>query len=785
MDEESLFAEALLRTDAAERASFLDAACVGCPDVRLRVELLLRAHERSNQFLEKPALEQASRADLPEDRGAVRRFLAKTMAEAGNPHSEELTELDKVWPLDFLMKSEHPGSLGRLGRYDVLGEIGGGATGIVLRARDPGLDRIVALKVLPPSMVSNAAARRRFSREARAAAAVCHEHVVTIHAVEDNHRPPFLVMEYINGGSLQDRLKRDGPLGTVEVLRIGAQAALGLAAAHAQGLVHRDVKPANILLEEGMERVKLTDFGLARAVADASETMSGVILGTPSYMAPEQAEGRAIDHRADLFALGAVLYACFAGCAPFRAESTLAVLRKVCDSPHQPLRQINPDVPEWLGDVIDRLLSKNPDGRYASANDVAERLTHGLALTQQGLTVPREPRFHDANRPKHRRWLAAAAIFAVLAGTGLSEATGITKISQTVIRLTQPDGTLVIESADPGVKVDVGDEELVVTAAGSNEIRLRPGRYELKATRSGKLLKQELVQLERGGRQVVRISHEPANTTSLSVSVDTLRSQLQALNPEFNGEMSPTFEGSEIVALRFVTDHITDLSPLRALHSLRELECMGMQVRPGMLSRLDDLKGLNLTYLAIDRNPISDLSPLAGMKLTFFSCFGTKVSDLSTLAGMPLRSLRVELTPVADISPLRGSPLADLNLSNTQVRDLEPLRNSRLEHLNISRTKIADISPLKNGSLIHFWADVSEISDLTPIERMPLEALTIENTRVKDLTPLKTLHIAMIRCDPPDAKQAEVLRGMPSLKWINNLEVKSFWQQFVPRPASP
>src|SRR5207244_2968915 len=156
-------------------------------------------------------------------------------------------------------------------------------------------------------------------------------HVIDIHAVDETRELPYLVMEYISGISLQERLDKSGPLELKEILRIGVQTASGLAAAHAQGLVHRDVKPANILLENGVERVKLTDFGLARAVDDASLTQSGVVPGTPQYMAPEQALGEAVDARADLFSLGSVLYALCTGHPPFRAATALAVLKRICD----------------------------------------------------------------------------------------------------------------------------------------------------------------------------------------------------------------------------------------------------------------------------------------------------------------------------------------------------------------------------------------------------------------------------------------------------------------------
>jgi serine/threonine protein kinase/Tfp pilus assembly protein PilF len=288
-----------------------------------------------------------------------------------------------IAPLDFLAPSDRAGSLGRLGPYEVLGRIGQGGMGIVLKAYDTPLKRIVAVKVLMPALAGNAVAKRRFEREAQAAAAVCHEHVVTIHAVDEAAGLPYLVMQLIAGQSLQQKLSRDGPLGLKETLRIGMQIASGLAAAHAQGLVHRDIKPANILLENGVARVKITDFGLARAIDDTSLSQSGIVAGTPTYMSPEQARGEPIDHRTDLFSLGSVLYAMCTGQAPFRAESTVAILRKVSDEPPRPVRALNPDVPEWLAQTIAKLMAKDPAERYQTAAEVADLLARRLAAVQQ------------------------------------------------------------------------------------------------------------------------------------------------------------------------------------------------------------------------------------------------------------------------------------------------------------------------------------------------------------------------------------------------------------------
>ncbi len=322
--------------------------------------------------------------------------------------------------LTFLSPSDNPAMLGRLGEFEVLEFIGRGGMGVVLKGYDHELNRFVAIKVLSSYYAENGAARKRFAREAQAAAAVVHQHVVAIHAVDATHQPPYFVMSFVPGESLQQRLDREGPFQIQDVLRIGQQVAEGLAAAHAQGLVHRDIKPSNILLERNVERVLLTDFGLARAVDDASLTQSGIIAGTPQYMSPEQARGEALDHRADLFSLGSVLYALLSGHPPFRAESPYGVLRRVTDDDPRPLREINPAVPEWLDTLIRRLLAKHPEDRWQTAREVAGLLTQCLAHVQQptAVSLPAEVAvLRRTNRPfrKYRRPLSiGGAVCAVL-----------------------------------------------------------------------------------------------------------------------------------------------------------------------------------------------------------------------------------------------------------------------------------------------------------------------------------------------------------------------------------
>jgi serine/threonine protein kinase len=310
------------------------------------------------------------------------------------------------WPID------QPDWPGLVGPYEVQEVIGRGGMGVVLRAFDPALNRVVALKVLAPGLAGSPTARWRFVREARAAAAVRHEHVVTVHGVSEEGDLPFLVMQYVAGESLQARLDRGGPLDVETVVRIGLQTAEGLAAAHAQGLIHRDIKPANLLLSvvgcqlsvvskesqalssltthnpQLTTTVKITDFGLARTASDVGLTQDGVVVGTPEYMAPEQARGEPVDHRADLFSLGSVLYACCTGVPPFRGSSTVAVLLQVSEQAPTPVRVRNPDVPGWLEALIDRLLAKDPTERFQSAAEVAALLEFYLAHLRQPETVP-------------------------------------------------------------------------------------------------------------------------------------------------------------------------------------------------------------------------------------------------------------------------------------------------------------------------------------------------------------------------------------------------------------
>ena len=366
---EGIFVAALGLESAEERNAYLDAACAGDAERRMRVDALLRAYDDAGSFMQQPA-------------GDWRR----------PPVSESVVAVDTHGiPVGMLQPTDKPDCLGTLGPYVIREYIGRGGMGIVLKALDPMLNRIVAIKALAPEIATQPSARLRFTREARAAAAVSHPHIVTIHAVDDANTPPFLVMECIVGRSLQQKIEQSGPLKLTEILRIGTQISEGLAAAHKRGLVHRDIKPSNILLENGVERVKITDFGLARSVDDVTITRTGEVSGTPQFMSPEQALGQRVDHRSDLFSMGCVLYALCTGRPPFRGDNVATVVKKICDATPRPIQETNPEIPDGLVAVVDRLLEKDPARRYQSAAEAAEVLSR-LMTNPQAIppAVPQE-----------------------------------------------------------------------------------------------------------------------------------------------------------------------------------------------------------------------------------------------------------------------------------------------------------------------------------------------------------------------------------------------------------
>lgn len=380
-------------------------ACETCRQRLQETAADLSWWDEASEFL--PSDEHDLSHTLRVDRGLSS---ATHLVESDDDDPGLTTDLRHI--LAWLGPTDDPSMLGRIGSYEIAGVIGSGGMGVVLKGFDRALNRFVAIKILAPHLASSAAARRRFAREAQAAAAVVHDNVIAIHGVDEANGLPYLVMPYIRGTSLQRRIDQTGPLSVSEILRIALQTARGLAAAHDQGLVHRDIKPANILLDGTTERVLITDFGLARAADDASLTHSGVIAGTPYFMSPEQAQGSGIDHRSDLFSLGSVMYAMCTGRPPFRAETSWGILRKVSEGDTTDPSEVNNEVPIWLSGIVARLHETQPDVRFQSAKEVADLLERCLAHVHQPSRNPLPESVQKLVRPKRsgRRRLIAGAV---------------------------------------------------------------------------------------------------------------------------------------------------------------------------------------------------------------------------------------------------------------------------------------------------------------------------------------------------------------------------------------
>jgi serine/threonine protein kinase len=616
--------------------------------VRKRIDLLLAAHALTDPLLDTNAAEWLG---------------LKTQSIPTQPTADVIAALQP-----FLEPTSRPNGVGRLGHYELIATLGRGGFGLVFKAFDERLHRVVAIKVLLPHLASASPHRQRFLREARAAAAIRHESVVQIYAVEESPLP-FLVMEYCEGSTLQDHLRSIGPFEPGEVVRLGTQIALGLAAAHDRGLTHRDVKPSNVILEVGrISRAKLTDFGLAQAVDDADPV---TMAGSPEYMSPEQVRGEVVGPRSDQFSLGSVLYAMCVGHPPFRDANPLGVLQRVARDAPEPIRKIVPDVPEPLSAVIARLHRKDPAERFATSHDVADALSR---------CVPEPP---SKSRQIPRRLRIAGALLAA-----------------------------------------VGLLAFVLTPSVRDH-----------------LPKEAFPQREASWEETV--AAQP-----IGQQVEAVRRRLKERNPAFD-ESKVAFEVTDGSVQKVVfngTAHLFDMSPLHAFPRLKVLDLNGSGV-----TDLKTLRGLKLTTLSSNGNPIKDLSPIADMPLEYVGIWGGACPDLSPLQGKMLRGANFGDGPIRDITPLNGMPITMLCLNHTPLQDISPLKSMPLRRLELSNTSVSDLSPLKDA---------------------PIESLTLTGSPIKDYDVLITMrHLNDLRFDYDPVRHRNILRSIPSLKFVNGKPV--------------
>ena len=310
--------------------------------------------------------------------------------------------LDETRP----MRALTPGS--QVSHYRIIEKIGEGGMGVVYKATDTKLDRTVALKFLPPHLLCDADARARFEHEAKAASALNHPNIATIHEIDEVEGQCFIAMEYLEGGSLKARMEK--PLSIAETLNLAIQIGEGLDAAHQSGVVHRDMKPDNIMLTR-RGTAKIMDFGLAKLRGVTRLTKTGTTLGTLRYMSPEQIQGKEVDRRSDIFSFGVVLYEMVTGNLPFKGEYEAAVFYSILNETPDPLARYRADVPEGIQRIVDKALAKDISERYQHADDMVADLRHEKRLLETGASKTTRA---EAARPAPRRRLLSILVPTVI-----------------------------------------------------------------------------------------------------------------------------------------------------------------------------------------------------------------------------------------------------------------------------------------------------------------------------------------------------------------------------------
>lgn len=606
--------------------------------------------------------------------------------------------------LQFLAPAQGADELGRLGGYRILRVLGTGGMGMVLEADDPKLGRHVAIKVMRPRVATSPKAVQRFLQEARAAAAVEHDHIIPIWYIGEDNGVPYIVMPFLKGQSLNARLNREDRLPATEIIRIGVETAEGLAAAHDRGLVHRDVKPANLWLEAPRGRVKVLDFGLARLTSDAAHlTQTGAIIGTPAYMAPEQARGLPVDARSDLFSLGGVLYRAATGRTPFTGTDTMSMLMSLAsDNPADP-RALNPALPPHLADLIVRLLDKDPAKRPQSAREVIARLTPPTveALPDSGArrpefafdddetqvepeaaarAVPAEPEARRDWRSRGRGLTKAGIALALMAFIGVTVAT-YKLVFET------KDGTLIVEVADADTEARFKNGELHLYAGdqlrytikpSEQNKKLPPGEYKVRVSDpNGLEVDTPEFTLKKGGQVTVRVTARPV------VAAGGLTGPHAVGGPTSTPTGSPGVPAPLTAGQRKALEWALSVGArltLTADGKSRTLAGPTARVPDGPVALNDiDLGPVGAAMTDAQVSRLADLPPPLVLHLN-----GTKVTDvgLARLATFPnLAGLSVLYLPGTPVTDAGLRHLARLTQLSTLVLHDTGVTNAGLAHL--------------------------------------------------------------------------------------------------------
>lgn len=724
-----------------------------------------------------------------------------------SPGRDDLGELAAIRA--FLQFGTRADSLGRLGHYELLALAGRGTFGTVFKAFDDILKRVVAIKLLTPNLATTDEASQRFLREARAAAGIRHENVVQIHSVHDTPLP-YLVMEFIPGMTVQQRLDTIGPFCPADVARMGRQIAAGLSAAHAKGLIHRDIKPGNILIDSGddEERIKITDFGLARPGDDASLSQTGMIAGTPLYMSPEQIKGAELDSRSDLFSLGSVLYAMLCGRSPFRGANTLTVIKSVCEDRPRPIGEIVSQAPPDLCEIIGRLHAKPPAERFQSAREVADALarsynaipaggapsTSPAVAAEAGETLIFSAGQQAPNESQRRRktdlmadslssrvrppgwkftlscgFLALAVVFAVIViRTNESEIVIETESPDIAAQLDQNAG-IVVENRKTGQTISLSQ--------GKN--RLPNGDYELNIkTPEGLEFTAPQITMKRFGSVLATIRARQVTTKERDDQTPAVQ------RPQ-------SFDAPRELA-QYLVNHnavfdCTVLSSGERLHEIATIEKIPSQpfeIWGVVLRSATDSDVKSVVDLAAGRVPFSviyisngygktrvtgailkELARLPDLdNVGVDSLSDIQAEDLEVLVKLPnLRLLNLGHMPIGDdlIQRLHKFPLVTnvlLNQCGVTDEGLLPLRTSRVTHLYLGSTSLTDRA-------CEILAQMPRLEDLTIEGCLGFHGATLEKLQRQ---PLRRLHLGYTGLREDALKSLRTFSKLETLSLLEN-----------------
>ncbi len=683
-----------------------------------------------------------------------------------------------------------PTPLTQIGDYRVVKELGRGGMGVVLLAEDTRLERKVALKVMQPSLARDAMSKERFLREARAAAKVRHDNVVQIHQVGECNGVPYLALEFLEGHPLDQYMKKNQlPLHTV--ICIGRDVANGLQAAHQVGLIHRDIKPANIWLETTTGRAKILDFGLAKptGVDDGKEvTRSGTILGTPAYMAPEQAAGEKVDFRADLFSLGAVLYRITTNKLPFEGESIMATLTNLATKEPKPVRELNPAVPAPLADLIHQLLQKKPTDRPASAKEVADRLKTLLIARPQAKPTEIDPKsvFADltakeptaviartvtpAPRPVPRP-LPRKPASTFLIATSLAALAFLLLLGGIVIIITNRDGTKTTLEVPEGAKVEVKDKGKTLATVGGKTTDVA------KQTNTVKDTDRKAAEFVIGKGGVVRLLPDIGYVTeaaklpaaSFNVSAIELGSK-QVTDADL--DQFRDLESLDYLSIRGpVTDAgIAKLAAFPIASKLKVLMVHSPELTDAAYASVP--KFTSLVHLQLDESPKvtgSGFIHLKGLPVEALHVDHATLDDaaLEKLRDIPkLTTLGLTMTPITDLGLKRVAELKNLRyLALYGVRTVTDAGAKHLEALTELETFVANFVPFGE-------AGIASLAKMPKLKRLTACGINVTEASMKALAKSSSLELANMEGTPLTDAGLAALASCKTLKWVFVPETK-------------